>query len=53
MIITHCKHLCLGDYLIDDRPNNGAKEFSGKWIHFRSNEFPDWNAVLNYLLPQQ
>ena len=53
MIITHCKDLCIGDYLIDDRPNNGAKEFSGKWIHFGSDEFPDWDTVLKYLLPKQ
>ena len=27
MVITHCKHLCKGDYLIDDRDKNGAAEF--------------------------
>ena len=50
MIITHCKHLCEGDYLIDDRPNNGASEFKGEWIHFGSERFPNWECVLNYLL---
>ena len=50
MIITHCKHLCEGDYLIDDRPNNGASEFKGEWIHFNSERFPNWDSVLNYLL---
>ncbi len=50
MIITHCKHLCTGDYLIDDRPNNGASEFKGEWIHFGSKRFPNWDSVLNYLL---
>ena len=50
MIITHCKHLCEGDYLIDDRPNNGASEFKGEWIHFGSERFPNWERVLNYLL---
>ena len=50
MIITHCKHLCEGDYLIDDRPNNGASEFKGEWIHFGFERFPNWERVLNYLL---
>ena len=50
MIITHCKHLCEGDYLIDDRPNNGASEFKGEWIHFGSERFPNWERILNYLL---
>ena len=34
---------------MDDRRFNGASEFQGKWIHFGSNEFPDWKTVLNYL----
>ena len=50
MIITHCKHLCMGDYLIDDRGKNGTSEFKGEWIHFASERFPDWDSVLSYLL---
>ena len=50
MVITHCKNLCKGDYLIDDRPKHGASEFEGEWLHFRSERFPDWDAVLEYLL---
>ena len=50
MIITHCKHLCEGDYLIDDRPNNGASKFKGEWLHFGSERFPNWERILNYLL---
>ena len=38
------------DFLIDDRPNNGAKNFEGKWIHFGSEDFPDWSSVIKYLL---
>lgn len=52
IIITHCKHLCKGDYLIDDRSKHGVTEFEGEWIHFGSERFPDWDAVLEYLLPQ-
>ena len=49
MVITHRKDLCLGDYLIDDRGKNGTCEFSGAWIAFGSEKFPDWNSVLEYL----
>jgi 5'(3')-deoxyribonucleotidase len=52
MIITHRKDLCLGDYLIDDRDNNGASEFAGEWIHFGTDQFPDWQSVLRYLIPK-
>lgn len=52
IIITHCKHLCKGDYLIDDRSKHGVTEFEGEWIHFGSERFPDWDAVLEYLLPK-
>ncbi len=52
LILSHNKHLNVGDYLIDDRPKrNGADKFSGEVIHFTSDTFPDWDAVLRYLLP--
>lgn len=50
LILTHRKDLVKGDILIDDRPNNGAKDFEGKWIHFGSEDFPDWSSVLKYLV---
>ncbi len=50
LIISHHKNLNSGDYLIDDRPNNGAKDFGGKWIQFGSQEFPDWYKVTEFLL---
>ena len=53
IVITHCKHLCKGDYLIDDRSKHGVTEFEGEWIHFGSERFPNWEAVLAYLLPKQ
>ena len=49
VVITHCKHLCKGDYLIDDRPKHGASEFEGEWIQFGSEKFPEWESVLEYL----
>ena len=50
LIITHRKDLLDGDYLIDDRDKNGASEFKGELIKFGSQQFPDWEAVLKYLL---
>lgn len=52
LILTHRKDLIVGDYLIDDRTKNGAGEFKGKHIHFGSLEFPDWEAVLAFLIPE-
>jgi FMN phosphatase YigB (HAD superfamily) len=49
IILTHRKDLILGDYLIDDRPNNGASEFSGEWIQYGSGKFPNWDAIIAYL----
>jgi 5'-nucleotidase len=57
VIFSHNKHLLCGDYLIDDRLMNGADRFKGKLLRFgvdhetgKLNEFPDWDAVLKYLL---
>lgn len=49
LILCHHKQLMIGDYLIDDRRFNGASEFKGEWIHFGSEDFPNWNSVLKYL----
>jgi len=50
LIISHHKNLNKGDFLIDDREKNGAKEFDGELIRFGSEKFPDWNSVTEYLL---
>lgn len=57
MIITHRKDLLLGDYLIDDREANGAKDFKGELISFgwayeteKWNKYPTWADVLKKLL---
>lgn len=49
LILCHHKDFLKGDFLVDDREKNGAKEFSGEWIHFGSHVFPDWDAVVHYL----
>lgn len=50
VIFSHHKNLNIGDYLIDDSTRNGAAEFTGEHIHFGSERFPDWKAVLEYLI---
>ena len=49
LILTHHKNLNSGDYLIDDRDQNGADGFPGELIRFASERFPDWATVLEYL----
>ncbi|WP_394551722.1 ADP-ribosylglycohydrolase family protein [Agromyces sp. MMS24-JH15] len=51
LILSHHKDLNRGDYLVDDRPNNGADRFDGTWLHFGpGNAFPTWESVTGYLL---
>ncbi len=50
LILTHHKNLNRGDFLIDDRENNGAASFEGELILFGSKKFPDWNTVTEYLI---
>lgn len=50
LILSHNKHLNIGDYLIDDRLKNGADKFTGELIHFGTEKFPDWKSVVEYLL---
>ena len=51
LILSHNKHLNVGDYLVDDRTKNGAGQFTGELVQFGSDKFPDWDSVLNYLKP--
>ena len=50
IIFSHHKHLNHGEYLIDDREKNGADKFVGELILFGGIKFPDWNAVIEYLM---
>lgn len=49
LIISHNKHLNKGDFLIDDNTYNGASNFQGKLIRYGSDEFKDWDKILEYL----
>jgi 5'(3')-deoxyribonucleotidase len=48
LILSHNKNLNKGHFLIDDRLANGAGEFEGTLIRFGSEEFPNWDTVINY-----
>lgn len=47
LILSHAKHLSAGHYLIDDNVHDG---FQGKHIHFGTEQFPNWDTVVNFLL---
>jgi 5'(3')-deoxyribonucleotidase len=49
LILTHHKNLNDGHFLVDDRTKSGADRFSGEHVHFGTERFPDWKAVLAYL----
>lgn len=53
LILSHHKHLNVGDYLIDDREKNGADKFKGELILFGSDKYPNWNSIIEYLLPKK
>ena len=50
MVLTHHKNLCVQDnaWLIDDRTAHGSVQFGDKFVHFGSEQFPDWDSVLKH-----
>ena len=55
IVMTHCKGLLSRgdkDFLIDDRDANGASEFGENLIQFGTERYPDWESVLDKLLPR-
>jgi 5'-nucleotidase len=42
----------MSNILVDDRTKNGADSFAGELIHFKTEQFPDWNSVVEYLKDQ-
>jgi len=49
LILSHNKHLNIGDYLIDDRLKNGVTKFRGEHIHFGHGAMKTWAEVIEYL----
>lgn len=50
LILSHHKNLNRGDFLVDDRLNNGACEFEGEWLRYGEGPFKTWDQVTAYLL---
>jgi len=51
LILSHDKTLLRGDYLIDDIVQKGVfGKFEGEHIHFGTEEFPNWDVVVDYLV---
>jgi hypothetical protein len=51
LILSHRKDLNRGDFLVDDRPNNGAGAFQGEWLQFGPGAaYPTWASATEYLL---
>lgn len=44
------KSLHIGNYLIDDTDKDGQLDFKGEFIKFGSDEFPNWEYIVNYLI---
>lgn len=53
LILCCDKGLVKGDYLIDDCIGDGQENFEGEHIHFGKEKFPDWEAVKQYLIPNE
>jgi hypothetical protein len=49
VILSHNKHLNIGDYLIDDRTANGAGKFTGELIQYGTEKFPTAQSIKTYL----
>ena len=49
LILSHNKHLNMGDYLIDDRLANGAEQFKGTHLHFGQAGMECWEEVIKNL----
>ena len=48
LILSHHKNLNYGDYLIDDRIHNGAKDFMGAFLQFGESPYKTWDDVLEF-----
>jgi 5'-nucleotidase len=52
-ILAGDKSLIKGDYLIDDGIKAGQEKFEGEFIRFGSEQFPNWETVVNYILEKE
>lgn len=47
LILAGDKSLMMGDILVDDADNANQAGFKGTWIKYGSDEFPNWQKVLD------
>lgn len=52
LILSPNKSLNVGKYLIDDRAIETNLQFKGEFIHFRSEKFPNWKTVVEYIVKE-
>jgi 5'-nucleotidase len=53
LILSPNKALNIGEYLIDDYAyGKGQENFTGQLLHFGSEQFPDWLAIIRFLNDQ-
>lgn len=50
LILCPDKSLVKGDFLVDDWDHNGQAEFEGKFLKFKTDRWPNWEVVENYLM---
>jgi 5'(3')-deoxyribonucleotidase len=50
LILCPDKSLVKGDFLVDDWDHNGQADFEGKFLKFKTDKWPNWEVVKNYLL---
>ena len=52
LILSRYKNLLKGDYLIDDYEHGRGQEgFEGELLVFGSERFPDWTAIMDFVIP--
>jgi hypothetical protein len=52
LILSHHKNLCIQRraWLIDDRRAHGSEHFGHHLVHFGTEEFPDWDSVVDFFI---
>lgn len=50
LILCPDKSLVKGDFLVDDWDHNGQADFEGKFLKFKTDRWPNWEVVKNYLM---
>lgn len=52
LVLADCKNVLKGNYMISKKDCRGVEAFEGELIEFGGDMFPDWDAVIAFLLRQ-